>query len=1637
MTFLVDPITGSKAGRKVTAFLRGPINTTTAVKYALASEATIRNGVRYRPWLKNLPTPSEAVSDDESIQTSGKFTAEIVPDSLPPDVVTPDFYLNAMSGSIVPEVGPAPISYVLNSATYEADFENRLVQFPANAMRWRGMRVVRNLLTTPDDFSGWTFSGAGVGTLTKTLVTVQTPNGPVQGCRITGTTSSSLAYFSRVYSSLGLSTTRSETLSLWIQNNIAGSPSIFLGNKWGGSWQFCSVDTTARRFANVANRPGGTTLEFAINLTTVGAYDITIWLPQMEDVSGQSNVMPSENVRVGVLSWPYQGTGVDGIQLFNYPNRNIMTPGTGRVTEIDGKGQTLKWLFSPGRSGNYASTPDSAAVSVTGDIDLICYVVPQKWTSGVNQILVAKANFGAMSFAWYLRDIGGMSFQISTDGFAFAPGLKTGHSSTTWPFADGEGAWLRVTRVAATGLMSFYYSRDGGAWVSFGTDNPGAGNIFDNALPLTLGMLSDGANAPFLGRFGIFRLYNGIFGTLASEFDPARFSAGATSAVMSTGETWTINTSGTGNLAQIVEAFTPDSIWLSFEPTRNNFFINSQDVSAWTNFDAPTVTTNSTIAPDGTLTADTLSDTRTVAYQGKQQTFSVVNDSQTRIFSIYVLKTGGGTSKTFGITMSLTGGISVSAIARVNTDTGEYFTTGTTIVEDVGNWWRVTLKITNNSSGNTSLTVQIWPATGANGSFIDSVTHTGSVVLWQAQLEVTTLSTEVATSPIVTGASANSRNAPVLRYPTSLINDAEGTIYAEYMQYDWVSNVDARVIGTQISTSPLIASTLFKGAVSFDGTNTVSSGSGAPSGWVRGASAWTGNKLTVFSNGVAGTEFNYDGSFNATAVYLGNNNFSNTLHGGIRVVKSYDSRLKNAEVIALNSSADPYNRWNFEQLRDSIRGTTWDLELLTQLTRADGSVMEMSYACRAVAKGMTIEGDSLSVDFASIDLIAFDKLYPSLMFTKADWPAIFIDHENKPVADGVGTLEKIPLRWIVNSGGVWGYGGIEARAGYSYSILAVYRNGRLVNSSEYVAVTRTAPSGYSVFGCNFGSEQFDTNGTHYDLRFDVQVTGPGGVASRSPSTEAAYIMSKLGIAYGTTSVSAAASEDVTRGMLVDAVYVTPVAGRTIVLELLKVARSRLVESSTGALDFVQDKVRTPLATIKESSDMVEVKPYELPDPPQSVELKYRRRAADADELVWSATRNTGGGSEALRIENRYIWDHDVAQRYVDYISKREKSRRMATLRLVGGQWYAGDLLPIDGVSCFRGVRTFFILGGSRPGDANIMRAREYDSTIYTPDSYTLPTGATNGYKPDYSKTPPTAPTSPGAPSGGVTPDVDGKATAWQQIRAVLPSVNAIELWAQVRNLVTNATITTQCTTVNAPYLESKVPGLAPNVLHDVIFWAVNSNGVAGAVTSAVSFTSATYSLAPAAPTGLTISQTGADQITVKFTPVSSALISHYVPYLSYNGGAFVALPKVDAAVCIIPITAFGGSHAVKFKSVDKFGNESAFSSTVSITPTAYISNTHISPGGVGTVSLAGLAVNSGILGNLSVGSVKLNIASTITNYFGLPAGSIVTLSASQGLWSTVNRTNFTCVGGGAPNTTAWRNDSGGAANFTAYENYWV
>jgi len=188
-----------------------------------------------------------------------------------------------------------------------------------------------------------------------------------------------------------------------------------------------------------------------------------------------------------------------------------------------------------------------------------------------------------------------------------------------------------------------------------------------------------------------------------------------------------------------------------FELASTNLLLQSADfATTWAVAGGLTVTSNSTASPRGVVEADTLVDA--AGTMGSVfQNVVVPNDALTRTFSAYFL---AGTSTQAQIGVLLTGGVGKSALLDFNPASGAIISlsadVAASLVEAVSiggvTWFRVSVAVANNGSGNVTAICGITPAS------LSAATQ-GTVIVWGAQLE--------------TGSSlSTSQPAPTTQIPT-------------------------------------------------------------------------------------------------------------------------------------------------------------------------------------------------------------------------------------------------------------------------------------------------------------------------------------------------------------------------------------------------------------------------------------------------------------------------------------------------------------------------------------------------------------------------------------------------------------------------------------------------------------------------------------------------------------------------------------------------------------------------------------------------------------------------------------------------------------------------------------------------------
>ena len=209
------------------------------------------------------------------------------------------------------------------------------------------------------------------------------------------------------------------------------------------------------------------------------------------------------------------------------------------------------YLYLPGVDSNYASTPDAAALDVTGDVDFRCKVALDDYTTATGTEFIAKwtgpSNY---SYVFGINSGGTLNLAWTTSG---AVGTIVNKSSTVAVgLADGATKWVRATLDVDNGAsgndVKFWLSDDGITWTQLGATVTTAGvtSIYAGTATVAVGAYNDGS-IPAAGKFYRAQILNGIDGTLVFDMDTSIISTGAdTSFFAKTGQTVTINRSTTG-----------------------------------------------------------------------------------------------------------------------------------------------------------------------------------------------------------------------------------------------------------------------------------------------------------------------------------------------------------------------------------------------------------------------------------------------------------------------------------------------------------------------------------------------------------------------------------------------------------------------------------------------------------------------------------------------------------------------------------------------------------------------------------------------------------------------------------------------------------------------------------------------------------------------------------------------------------------------------------------------------------------------------------------------------------------------------------------------------------------------------------
>lgn len=215
-------------------------------------------------------------------------------------------------------------------------------------------------------------------------------------------------------------------------------------------------------------------------------------------------------------------------------------------------GDSAPRLALPAARQCYVSTPDHAALDITGDLDIRMELQPASWRPPRNHVIASKYDSGSGDQRSWICEIlptGALWFAWSPNGTLAS--RRTATSTAAVP-DDGARRAIRITidvNNGAAGTSVAFYTAPaiGGSWTQLGATvtTGGTTSIHSGTAAFEIGSVSNGVffvgESMLLGDVYALQLRSGIGGTVVASPDFSILDAGATTFTDSAGRTFTIH----------------------------------------------------------------------------------------------------------------------------------------------------------------------------------------------------------------------------------------------------------------------------------------------------------------------------------------------------------------------------------------------------------------------------------------------------------------------------------------------------------------------------------------------------------------------------------------------------------------------------------------------------------------------------------------------------------------------------------------------------------------------------------------------------------------------------------------------------------------------------------------------------------------------------------------------------------------------------------------------------------------------------------------------------------------------------------------------------------------------------------------
>lgn len=728
------------------------------------------------------------------------------------------------------------------------------------------------------------------------------------------------------------------------------------------------------------------------------------------------------------------------------------------------------------------------------------------------------------------------------------------------------------------------------------------------------------------------------------------------------------------------------------------------------------------------------------------------------------------------------------------------------------------------------------------------------------------------------------------------------------------------------------------------------------------------------------------------------------------ILRATDVRLSVADRVDMGASAPAVASY----LRSTaIDGIDVQIETITTVVWDDGTEQEFVEAKTLTCTGREVRPGIVTLLLTDIEDQRLNALYPPETYTADAFPGLSPLDEGRAMPSIVGIAEKVPMARITNAS-PWQY--LAAKrcvpASATFVSLPTLYRGSSPSDARVTVPDGNAPSG-AYAGRNFTAEQRDFSGAEYRLYADISTavfTAPQIIRQ---------LLADAGVTVDAVSFTACEAWALSNALFIDCDFGAwgQRTTRAILEDLLYVCRAALDRRADGSYGIVYDGPATTWHDYDDDAgDPIELLSLVEPAAPTKVGIRYRPSPRDpAGALQFSILRDVPDGTqgEERPRECRYVRRHEVADKTAWYYAQRAAHAQRLRLRVYRTVHSLGDTLRITsaawGLSAseWRVRRVTRIVGGVE------LECERYSADLVSYTAGTLPGDPGPDYTPDYSNTPPAAPTGLRITAGSTSLAGDGAVIARVTVDALPPGVNWERLvFSAVHNVTGEIPGILRGESIGGGRHGIVLTGLRAGEVYKLLCWAENAFGVQGVVqgtfdataigggASVTTFTAPGYATLPGNVSTISAAQGSARMIEVYWPAVTTANLREYVLERQVGGRAFAEVWRGQARSYIDRAVTYGQNYTYRVRARDLWGNLSASYATTS--PVSLSTGT-IFGGGSGN-DIGANTVATGNRTNVTTVSASGNwplnaysLTHTVTHSLGrLPAG--VSISTSNTLF---------------------------------------